>query len=381
MAEGDNPFPWGLTPGGKPEDEETPPTPPVAPEPIDQGYFAAVTIEEPTSPAPEGLPTEAMASQEWDGPATEAMPAQEWEGPPTDPFPYHQPAPWEPPPVDESLGGTSNALAAQPIGLDAPVGESVPGENTDAIEDLFGEGSFQEYEDAIVVLEGIPFPGKAVEPAAAPGALVAPPPTLLPAEPMPRLQRNLLWAAGGLVAALALVAVFLGGVRLAPQFAAAPEAPAVPSSAPTLAPESLGPLPAGVHAWSDLLGTECVEPYVSPWDKEFTVVDCSGPHTAQLVATGVFEDSILDAYPGLEELQSRMGQLCSNATNVDYTAAKAYSDIQVSASYAADEQSWIDGDRNYFCFVSRSTGEPLTSSVAMPDRPTPVVPVVPEPEP
>ena len=376
MAEGDNPFPWGLTPGGKAEDDETPvvpPTAPVAPEPLDQGYFAAVTIDETAAIQP-------PAADE-DGAPTEAMPSQEWDGPPTDPFPYHQPAPWEPPPVDESLLGATEALAAQPVGLDAPVDESVPGENTDAINDLFGEGAFQEYEDAIVVLEGIPFPGKAVEPAAAPGALVAPPPVLLPAEPLPPLQRKLLWAAGGLVAALALVAVFLGGTKAGPLFAETPVAEPVPTAAPTLAPETLGPLPAGVHPWTALLGTECVDPFVSPWEKEFTVVDCAQPHAAQLVATGIFEDSVLDAYPGMEELQSRMSLLCSNATNVDYAAARAYDDVQVSASFAADEQSWTDGDRSYFCFVSRSSGEPLSTSIAMPDRPTPVIPVVPEPEP
>ena len=379
MAEGDNPFPWGLTPGGKPEDETPPvvvPTP--APEPVDQGYFAAVTIEEPAAAAPP--PTD-----DWDGPPTEAMPSQEWEGPPTEAFPYHQPAPWEPPPVDGSLLGATEALAAQPVGLDAPIDESVPGENTgantDAINDLFGADAFQEYEDAIVVLDNIPFAGKSLEPAAAPGVVVAPPPPMLPAEPMPPTQRKLLWTAGALVAALALVAVFLGGTKLAPMFAAAPEANPAPTAAPTLAPEELGPLPNGVQAWTALLGTECVDPFTSPWEKEYTVVDCTQPHAAQLVATGIFDDSILDAYPGVEELQARMSLLCSNATNVDYTAAQAYDDVQVQASFAADEQQWVDGDRNYYCFVSRSSGEPLTTSIAMPDRPTPVIPVVPEPEP
>ena len=47
------------------------------------------------------------------------------------------------------------------------------------------------------------------------------------------------------------------------------------------------------------------------------------------------------------------------------------SDIQVSASFAADEADWEDGNRTYFCFVTRSSGQELTESVAVPQTAPP----------
>ena len=38
-------------------------------------------------------------------------------------------------------------------------------------------------------------------------------------------------------------------------------------------------------------------------------------------------------------------------------------------SYAVTEQEWADGEHDYFCFVSRKSGQPLTGSVALPHTP------------
>ena len=73
-----------------------------------------------------------------------------------------------------------------------------------------------------------------------------------------------------------------------------------------------------------------------------------------------------------------MSALCASGDNIDYKAAKAYSDVRISASYAASEQNWIDGQRDYFCFVTRAPGEQFTSSIAKPDRPAPVATAEPE---
>lgn len=391
-------FPWGLKPGGTPDDV-IPVRPPTPAPPVDQGHFVAV-------PDPHALPVQPAAThpqqsqqgygqppaqQPYEDLATEAFPYQADPVAPAQPpqpaqpvypgYPAHEPAPWEePPPVDASLNGSVDALGAQPVGLDAPsdldtdnaLGSDNALDPDNALESLFGEEKFVEYEDGPMASES-PFQ----RPAA--GELVAVP--LAPREPMQKTQKVLLGVAGGLVAALALVALFLVGTKLAPAFAPAPPPEVAAPAEPEVAEEVLGPVAAGDYGWSELLGTECIDPWVSPWEQNFTVVDCGQAHGAQLVFRGTFEDSVLDPYPGVEELQSRVNLLCASAENIDYTAAKAFSDIQLSASFAASEGDWVAGQRDYFCFVSRSSSEPLTANVAMPDRPAPVIPVTVEPEP
>jgi len=76
-----------------------------------------------------------------------------------------------------------------------------------------------------------------------------------------------------------------------------------------------------------------------------------------------------------------MNLLCSSPESIDYAAASQFDDIQISSSFAGTEADWTSGNRNYFCFVNRSSGEPLTGSVAMPARAPVVIPVVPSQEP
>jgi len=371
------PFNWGLRPSG---DDEPTPTPP--PEPVDQGYFAALDADEAIE-APIDAPTEAMATNAM---ATDAMAtppaADDDEGEPTqaitfeaEPPPAYEPPawnPWEPAPLDDALEGPSNALVAQPVGLDAPAGESAP---TSAIDALFGDGSFQEYDAGLG-----PSPFVAKEVATIPGEVARD----VPREPLSRVQKTLIWVAGGLVAALALTGLFFAGRELGPVLAPAPVA--APSPSPSATPDvpevpALGPVATGVHAWDELLGTECIDPFTTAWDEEFTVVECAAPHAAQLVFRGQFDDPKATEFPGVAALQSRMSLLCTLPTAIDYAAASQYGDIQFSASHAANEEDWMAGNRSYFCFVTRSTGEPLATGIALPDVATPVIPVEPAPEP
>jgi hypothetical protein len=278
------------------------------------------------------------------------------------------------PAFDQSLDGASSALVAQPVGMDAPLGESAP---TSAIDSLFGESSFQEYDSALAVVPVQFTRGDVV--AVGGGA----PPTKPPRPPLARSQKVLLWIAGGLVAALALVGLFLLGTQLAPVLAPEPVAIPTPSPSATTSPfdEILGPVSPGVYEWDELLGTECVEPFVSAWEEEFTVVDCATPFSAQLVHRGMFTDSQLDAYPGFDVVQARMNLLCTSPSYINYSVAAQFTDIQFSASFAANEQEWVDGHRDFFCFVNRSGGEAFTLGIAMPDAPAPIIPTRPEPEP
>ena len=347
-----SPFPWGLRPGGGADDPA-----PVAPAAsLDQGHFVATPDQPAIAPVPSyDLPTEAY---------TPPVPSYEQ---PTQAYtpPTYLPEASIPPSVDATLGGASTALVAQPLGFDG-----IDQAETNALDALFGEENFVEYEPGADPAES-PFQRPA-------GELVAI--AREPRAPLSRLQKTLMGVAGGLAGVLILVGLFYAGTRMAPAFAAPPPPVAVESAAPIPAEEVLGPLAPGTYGWNALLGTECLEPYASEWDAEFTVVDCAQPHTAQLVYRGTFDDPALAAYPGVEELQSRVGALCASGDNIDYEVANAYSDVRISASYAASEQNWIDGQRDYFCFVTRTPGEQFTSDIAMPDRPATVVPVEPEPE-
>ena len=385
MADG-NPFPWGLTPGGTPEDAV--PIRPVAPvSPVDQGHFVAVPDPHalpPTGASP-GSASQTYASPTYASP-TNASPTNanpSWNPEPVNPawsaapaYPAEHPQqqqPQQPAAFDWQqpvTAGPIPAQSAQPAPVEpnfellADVGAD-PGDGS-ALDNLFGAAKFVEYEPGLD-LGTSPFQRS---------ELVAVP--TAPRGPMPPVQKRVIWVAAALVAVLALGGLFVVGKVVAPAFAAAPVAPAAPSIAPEIVGQVLGPVAPGTYGWDDLLGTECVEPWGSAWDQDFTVVDCGEPHSAQLVYRGTFSDSAIDPYPGVEVLQSRMNLLCASSKNIDYSAAKEFDDIQLSSSFAASESDWVAGQHDYFCFVSRSSGEQLTTNVAMPDRAAPVV-VEPEP--
>ncbi|GAA1828404.1 hypothetical protein [Agromyces salentinus] len=185
-----------------------------------------------------------------------------------------------------------------------------------------------------------------------------------------RPVKTLIWIAGGLVAVLVLVGLFFLGSQLmgggssggtanlsASESETAEETPSV---APT------APQPMGVHAWNTLFGGECVDPFTSAWDQEYTVVDCGVAHAAQLVYRGTLPGDEAAPYPGESELATQIGTLCTAAGIVDVAAAGGIPDLQVQGSYPADEAQWAEGERTYYCFVNRAGGEPLTGSLAGP---------------
>ena len=68
-------------------------------------------------------------------------------------------------------------------------------------------------------------------------------------------------------------------------------------------------------------------------------------------------------YPGPDSLQSQINLLCTAPGVIDLGTAGAYNDIQVQASYAATTQELTKGQHDYFCFVNRAAGKPITGSV------------------
>jgi hypothetical protein len=176
--------------------------------------------------------------------------------------------------------------------------------------------------------------------------------------------------AAAVVIVLALAGLFYLGTRLPLIFAgsagaaeSATPTPSVTTEAPADQPAS-GPLAAGTYAWDELRGGECLEPFSSPWDEEFTVVDCAQPHAGQLVFTAPYADDPATPFPGEDVIASEIGLLCSAPGVVDFGAAAPFTDLQVQGAYPVSGEQWAAGDRDYFCFVSRSSGEPLAASVA-----------------
>lgn len=362
------PFNWNLPPK-KPEDAAEPVTPPEpdpplwasAPPPVvpqqapPPAWPPAQTPGQPpvhSAPPPQWPPAAAAPPPVYQAPPPVVPPRPNYEDVPTQAVSY-DPFATQALPFDPALSGATEVLGAVPVGLPELRDESLrPPRPTSAIDSLFGESQFKEYEASAFPVEGITALASTRERA--------------PREPLGTTQKVLLWVAGGLVAALALVGLFFAGTKLSALFPPEPEvevaAPAA-SSVPAQ-PVVLGPVAPGEHAWDDLLGTECLDPYVSAWQETYTVVDCASPHAAQMVFHGYFGDEAWAPYPGASELQSRINLLCTAPTTVNYPAASQFSDIQVAASYAATEDEWAAGQRDYYCFVSRSSLEPLSMSVA-----------------
>lgn len=157
---------------------------------------------------------------------------------------------------------------------------------------------------------------------------------------------------------------------------ATPEPTASASLTPSPAPDAAAAVPTapaapGVHDWHALAGGECLSGFTSPWSEQFTVVDCAGEHTAQLVTRGLFTDpadpaSAAAPFPGEAELAGRLNLLCTAPAVLDYAVAGALPDVQWQAAYPVTEAEWVAGDRSYYCFFSRTSGEPLGASLVAP---------------
>lgn len=180
----------------------------------------------------------------------------------------------------------------------------------------------------------------------------------------------LLWTAGILVAGFLLVGLFVLGTRLPGWLGAVPQASASPSMTPapprpTPVPKPTAPAAAGDHRWDELWGGECLQPYASPWAETFTVVDCASPHAAQLVYRGTLGEAGAP-FPGQDALAAQAPALCASPGVVDLAAAAPLADVQIEGSYPVTAKQWQHGERRYYCFVSRASGEPITGSLAAP---------------
>ena len=336
------PFAWGLTPR--------------VPEPADPVEPAAASGEVPDWDTPtEASPV--VPDSDWDTPteASPVVPDSVFPLPPSHAEVVTQAFPALGVSLDPALDGATELLGAHAVGLPVPEDEGL---DESPLDDLFGESSFREYEAAPLI--------PPLQPRASSALVVSERATPTERVPLQRTQKILLGVAGGLVALLALLALFLIGLRVAQN--SPPPAAEVSSPPPSAAPDAplVGPVAAGEHQWDELLGGECLGSFESAWQDRYTVVDCSEPHPAQMVYTGVFADAADVVFPGTEELQKRVNLLCSAPTVIDYAATAGASDIQITASFAANDADWAAGNRTYYCFVNRSGGADFTTSIAVP---------------
>ncbi len=263
------------------------------------------------------------------------------------------------PPMAEELGGVPAAPEFPP----SPTEAFADNAGAAGIDTLFGDSRFRDYDDEPADSEN-PFAGAAAKGKSPKTAGVS------------RAQKTLMWVAGSLVALLALLALFILGTKLPGLLGPGPEVIALPTSTPTPTPteDPLGPVEPGDYRWDELLGGECLNPYQGPWEQEYTVVDCTEPHLAQLAIRGTFADEsgVSLAYPGIEGLESQVNLLCTAPTVINYAKAAAYTDIQFEASFAATVEDWVSGDKHYYCFLSRSSGGLIDLDIAQPQvAPTP----------
>jgi Septum formation len=323
-------FNWGLKPGAAAE-----PTPPPLVLPPTEPYVP------PTGPSA-SEPTQPLS---WD----EFAATQQ------------QPAPAAPAPVDQP----TEAYTVQPWQPAAVTSPSAPAQNptdpTSAIDSLFGEHKFQDYEE-VGVLGAIQVPA-AAEVADEPVARE-------PREPLPKTQKVLLAVAAGLLAALILVGLFFLGQHLGSAASAQPVTRSTGASSATPTPAGTGgPAAPGARQWTALQGGECIQPFSSAWALTFTVVACTADHDAEMVFKGSLPDTSDAKYPSAAEFQKEITPLCSAPTAINYGAAASVTDLQVSFSYPPNSADWQKGDRTYYCFVNRVSGGNLPGDLAIAKAP------------
>ena len=178
----------------------------------------------------------------------------------------------------------------------------------------------------------------------------------------------MLIVAGAMLVVLLIIAMFIvGRTALHPVASPTPTPSATTATpTPTATAAATGPVAPGKHGWNELRGGECLQPFTTPWANTFTVVDCATPHAAQMVYTGVFSADPTAPFPGAAQLSSQINALCSRSGILNLAAAGQFNDAQVQGTYPVTEKQWKDGERSYYCFVNRSSGQPITGSLAGP---------------
>jgi hypothetical protein len=106
---------------------------------------------------------------------------------------------------------------------------------------------------------------------------------------------------------------------------------------------------------------DCLQTYDSKWADGYPVVDCSAPHIAQLLATGVLPQQPGAPFPGKAALDSQVSDLCEPFLNWDWVAIWN-EDVQLDLRYPDTAERWTTGARTYYCIVYTFSRHELTGS-------------------
>ena len=173
-----------------------------------------------------------------------------------------------------------------------------------------------------------------------------------------RRRRRFVTVLGRITAVLALAAIVVAAVWN-------PFAPDAQVQS-TAVPVTTGPLGAGTVAAGQLAAGQCFTSYASAWQDEFTLVDCTQPHAAELYAitqaTVVANETV---YPGEDRMADEAMRACQAAGVLPHEAAASIPDLRVEAAFALTQAEWDAGVRSYWCFASRAGGAPLESSLTI----------------
>lgn len=195
-------------------------------------------------------------------------------------------------------------------------------------------------------------------------------PTELSAPPRRRLTETAagqsvfvaLWILGTLVVlGLAGVAFWWGMQQALPDDDAVALEEVVDEPVVVLPNLAEGPRTPGLWPWSDLRGGECLDEYAGPYAEEYQVVGCQGPHDAQVLIAKLLSRELEAPYPGEGELAERAQEVCDVLPVLDKERAAEYSDLVLEWSYPVNARQWDEGKRVVYCFLSRSSGEPITT--------------------
>ena len=160
-----------------------------------------------------------------------------------------------------------------------------------------------------------------------------------------------------------------------------PFTPSVPSATtptiPTLPTIEVDPRDPGVWSWDELNGGECIAPYTDANQDSYTVVECSDPHTAQLVRVGDLRtDAGIPVYPGDSAVGPVATGECFATGIIKASAYAAYPTLLSDVRYPTSQTQWNKGDTFYYCFARNLDLSSITGSVAG-KKVTTVVPAAP----
>ncbi|MBP2215441.1 septum formation family protein [Arthrobacter sp. CAN_C5] len=165
-------------------------------------------------------------------------------------------------------------------------------------------------------------------------------------------NRNLL-IGGALLGLLALGLLIWGLIALIGGLTATPDREPVVNGTPGadgIIAENVLPL--------DIEEGQCLRDFVDI-NSESTVVTCSTPHNAQLLATAFYAEG--DAFPGDDALALRAQEVCDGVDLDEGTAAR-YESLEL-LRVTPRQGSWSEGDRRVDCVVTSSEGNIISDTL------------------